>query len=265
MDLKHAAEYLGVHYQTAYRWLRDGSLLAYKVNTSYQVDEEELKRFLSQRSRPTPPPLSAHVRDWGVYEAKLFSLLQSGDELTARHLIQRLTDRRVPVLDLCEKLITPVLATIGDLWARGQLSVAEEHRASCICERLVANLMVSPRGRPRGVAVIGTPLGDQHNLPAQLATAVLRNLRWKVHHLGTQVPQHDFLKLAHDVHAQLVIVTVTNPEAMTIGRQIADQAVREGYRSLIGHPGQSLSMLVETINAFPEHDDISKAQPTQPH
>jgi excisionase family DNA binding protein len=35
VDLQTAAARLGVHYQTAYRWVRDGSLPAMKRGTTY--------------------------------------------------------------------------------------------------------------------------------------------------------------------------------------------------------------------------------------
>lgn len=49
MNLKTAARRLGVHYQTAYRWVRSGELVAVKVGAGYEISEAALARFQAQR------------------------------------------------------------------------------------------------------------------------------------------------------------------------------------------------------------------------
>ena len=50
MNLKTAARRLGVHYQTAYRWVRSGELVAVKVGAGYEISEAALERFQGQRA-----------------------------------------------------------------------------------------------------------------------------------------------------------------------------------------------------------------------
>jgi methanogenic corrinoid protein MtbC1 len=145
---------------------------------------------------------------------------------------------------LCEELMTPTLARIGDEWACGQTSVAQEHRASAICERLLARIAVHPRGRPRGVAVICTPTGEQHGLPATMAAVVLRADRWQVHHLGTEVPIRDLIELLRSTEADIGVVSVTNLSAKAEAVQMADAIRQVGVRPLLGAPGKSLRDLL---------------------
>lgn len=49
MNLKTAARRLGVHYQTAYRWVRSGQLVAVKVGAGYEISDAALDRFEAQR------------------------------------------------------------------------------------------------------------------------------------------------------------------------------------------------------------------------
>src|SRR3954471_22110114 len=184
MDLQTAADRLGVHYQTAYRWIRDGSLAAAKVGPAYEVSEEELTRFSRKRSRPIPPPSTTRVRNWPVQMERLYAAVRDGDELAARRIVDRLHDGGVTPLDLCEQLFTPALRRLGDDWAAGRATVAEEHRASAICDRLIVRCAVHPRGRPRGSCIVATAPGELHGLPALMASIVLRADRWQVHHLG---------------------------------------------------------------------------------
>ena len=43
MQLREAADVLGVHYQTAYLWVRRGSLAARKQGRDYEVDEADVR------------------------------------------------------------------------------------------------------------------------------------------------------------------------------------------------------------------------------
>jgi excisionase family DNA binding protein len=50
VNLKTAAHRLGVHYQTAYRWVRTGQLVAVKVGAGYEVSEAAIARLEAQRA-----------------------------------------------------------------------------------------------------------------------------------------------------------------------------------------------------------------------
>ncbi len=249
MDLRSAADRLGVHYQTAYRWVREGTLQAVKIGASYDITEVEVERFSAERARPTPPPRTTVVRSWGVQQERLRRLLVEGDELGSRQLVERLQVGGLEMLTLCEELFTPALASIGQAWADGSVSVAVEHRASAICERIIARIGVHPRGRPRGVAVVCTPPGEEHSLPAAMATLCLRADRWQVHHLGTQVPVPDLVALLASVKADLLVLSVCNPGLIGTPDEVGRAAREAGVRVLVGGPARSLRQLVELARA----------------
>ena len=245
VDLQSAAERLGVHYQTAYRWIRDGSLPARKVGSSYVIAPEDLDDFARRRAEPAPPPKRTNVRDWAAHVDRLFRFAAEGDELGARQVVDRLHEGGIEPIDLCEELFTPVLRRIGEGWACGDLSVAHEHRASAICERLLARIAVHPRGRPRGVCVVATPDGEEHSLPAAMAAVVLRADRWQVHHLGVKVPTPDAIDLIRAVRAELVVLSATTPELLATCKAVSEEiAAATGLPVLLGHPGSTLRHLV---------------------
>ncbi|HEX7167100.1 MAG TPA: B12-binding domain-containing protein [Acidimicrobiales bacterium] len=246
MDLQTAATRLGVHYQTAYRWVREGSLRAVKHGSSYEIDDADLETFRAQREAPTPPPKRANVRSWDHHVARLYEHLVAGDELAARAAVDRLREGGIDPLTLCEELFAPALRRVGDEWARGAVSVAVEHRASAICDRLLARVAVHPRGRPRGVAVVATSVGEEHAIPACMAALALRHDRWQVHHLGTQVPTPDLLDLVRALDADVVVIANTNPSAIASSDTVAS-VVRASTKAevLVGGPGESLRSLIE--------------------
>ena len=74
MNLKTAARRLGVHYQTAYRWVRSGQLVAVKVGSGYEISEAALDRFLARRAA------AERVPERGLHEREHSALLPAGRE-----------------------------------------------------------------------------------------------------------------------------------------------------------------------------------------
>ena len=161
MQLREAADALGVHYQTAYGWVRQGTLPARKTGRGYEVRDSDVRALAERRASGAAPRPEVRVRDWSVQADRLYDAIVSGDETLARHDVDRLA-LGVPLIDLCERVITPALRRVGDQWAAGELTIAAEHRASAICERLIA---------PRRAPAAGPPARDRGDRHAARGTA----------------------------------------------------------------------------------------------
>ena len=250
MQLRDAAEALGVHYQTAYAWVRQGILPARKTGRGYEVSEGDVSTLAARRASGTAPRPDIRVRDWAVQADRLHAAIMSGDETLARHIFDRLA-RGVPLTELCERVISPALYRIGEDWAGGETTIAAEHRASAICERLIAARAGQPQGRPRGIAVASTPPGERHGLPALMATACLREDRWLVHHLAADLPVNEVTGLARLAGASLVVLSSATTESGRLAREAADEITRSeaGLQVLTGQPGDTLSRLRQLARA----------------
>jgi excisionase family DNA binding protein len=246
MQLREAADMLGVHYQTAYQWVRQGALPARKTGRGYEVSEHDVGALAARRASGTAPRAEIRVRDWTVQAERLHTAILIGDETAARHIFARLS-RGVSMVDLCERVVSPALVRVGEQWARGEVSMAVEHRASAICERLIAVRAHQPQGRPRGVAVVATPPGERHGLPALMAAACLREDRWLVHHLAIDLPAAEVAGLARTAHADLVVLSATTGESVRLAPQTAQEITQSlpGVHVLTGQPGDTLSRLLQ--------------------
>ena len=250
MQLREAAEVLGVHYQTAYAWVRQGVLPARKTGRGYEVSKGDVSALAARRASGTVPRPTIRVRDWTAQADRLHAAIMSGDETLARHIFGRLA-RGVPLTELCERVIAPALYRIGEDWAAGGTTIAAEHRASAICERLIAARTRQPQGRPRGVAVVSTPPGERHGLPALMATACLREDRWLVHHLAADLPVAELTGLARQAGASLVVLSAATTESARLAREVAPDITRSaaGLHVLTGQPGDPLSRLRQLARA----------------
>ncbi len=244
MQLSEAAAALGVHYQTAYGWVRQGILPARKAARGYEVSEADVQALLERRAAGAEPRPQVRVRDWDAQAARLLAALTAGDEHGAQADFERLA-AGVPLSELCDRVVGPALRLIGERWAAGELSIAAEHRATAICERLIAARVRRPPGRPRGVAVTASPPGDRHALPALMAAATLREDHWQVHHLAADLPTEEVITLAQDTGARLIVLSAATESAARLADSEAARirARLPQVHVLTGRPGATLAQL----------------------
>ncbi len=245
IGLADAAEALGVHYQTAYKWVRDGTLPAVRVGREYRVEPADVAALVEKRSTPSRPPARRPSIDRAA--DRVHRLLVEGDEPTARSMARELVDQGVSATAVAGELLAPALRRIGEGWVRGEVSVPVEHRATAIAERMLGDVMPNPRGRRRGTAVVAAPSGERHGLASLMATVALREDNWRVEHLGADVPVDEIERFADEVGADLIVLTVITEE--TGAEALEERLVRRGRRVLVGAPGSTLAELVDDARA----------------
>lgn len=245
LSLQEAADALGVHYQTAYKWVRRGELPASVVQGRYVVARADVDELVARRNRPTRAAARPRRRNLAGQAERMYEALVAGDESTARKMVVALASEGVPVVTLIQEVLVPPLRRIGSQWRQGHITIWIEHRASAIVERLLGVLHPTPRGRRRGTAVVAALSGDHHGLPTAMAAAALRDDNWHVQHLGCDVPAKEVTGFveAHDV--DLVVLTVTAPEVLSTAQRLAGTLAERGTRAIVGGPGRTLDDLVE--------------------
>jgi excisionase family DNA binding protein len=217
ISLHDAAERLGVHYMTAYRYVRTGRLPASKEGAEWRVALADIEAFQAA-GRPTAgangsgsstgadestPPAPRPV-DYG---RRLESRLLAGDEAGSWTILEDamtagLDSRRV-YLDV----MAPAMTSIGEGWVGGTVTVAEEHRASVVMLRLIGRLgpHFTRRGRKRGSLVIGAAPGDHHGVPVALAADILRGEGFTVVDLGADTPAESFVDAAREAERLIAV------------------------------------------------------------
>lgn len=205
MNLEAAADELGVHYQTVWRWVRAGLLPAVMVQSGYDVDPADVSRFAE--TRYGPPLAGQGPAGTQAWRATLAEALAAGDEGAARSVVAALDDAGTAPVAVCEDVIVPALGCVAERRAAGELSAADQCLAVGICERLVGLLAFPPPGRPRGTAVVAGPETGGHRLAGLLATVALRSDRWRVHDLGPNVPAGDIAQFTAERRPDVLVLT----------------------------------------------------------
>jgi excisionase family DNA binding protein len=199
IPLADAATALGVHYMTAYRYVRTGALAAHQVGGRWVVTPSEIERF-RHGGRPSPGrrAAGAAVRADPERIERLIARLLAADETGAWAIVEQRLVAGWQRADIVKHLLVPVMAEVGDRWEAGIVTVADEHIASGVMLRLLARLGAGERqrGRRSGSVVIAGVSGERHALPLSLTADVLRDQGLHVVDLGADTPVDDIVGAA---------------------------------------------------------------------
>lgn len=143
--------------------------------------------------------------------------LMTGDEVGAELAIREAMDAKASTADIDELIIAPALWLVGDLWERGEISVADEHLATEIAIRVLAlqreaeRLAVSRGGRR---VMLATPEGELHVVALRMIGNLLREAGYDVVMLGANVPARDLATSAGRYEPDVVCLSSTMPGGM---------------------------------------------------
>jgi excisionase family DNA binding protein len=216
ITLGEAAERLGVHYMTVYRYVRTGRLPASRAGAQWLIDADDLTRLSKPGARRTRGSARSDA------PRVLVSRLVAGDEAGCWSVLEAALASGAEPDEVLLDVIGAALTRIGDEWAAGSLDVADEHRATSIAQRLIGRLgpQFARRGRKRGRLIVGAPAGEEHALPSAMLSDVLRGARFDVHDLGADTPPESFAVAATDAdRLRAILIGVTTPGNDTAVRE----------------------------------------------
>lgn len=229
LTLQEAADLLGVHYMTAYRYVRLGLLHASKQGGVWQVEHSDLEAFRSGSGAEAGtgtaelPPAESGGRRKAPWASRLEARLVAGDGSGAWGVVEAALAAGSELDAIYLDVLSPAMASIGERWRAGELDVAIEHRATGIAFRLLGRLgpRFSRRGRTRGSVLLGTPPGERHSLPVAILGDLLRGEGWEVSDLGADMPIDSFVRTAVGMPDLAAVgVSVTMPEALPAAAEL---------------------------------------------
>lgn len=142
-----------------------------------------------------------------------------------------------------DAVIRPLLRIVGERWAAGEISVAEEHLVSEAVRSRLGHLLGDVGGGVRGVAVLACAPGERHELGLMMAAIALRRDGWKVVYLGADTPFEDAVALARRLPARIVGLSLAMREHVkALEQALAKTTLPEDVRLVLGGAGSSESV-----------------------
>jgi len=137
---------------------------------------------------------------------KFISGLCTSDRGRCTQVVKELVAAEIDIRDLYVDLFQRALYEVGESWARGQISVAVEHAATAIVDRMLT--LVQPKvfigpDRPH-TAVIACVTDEYHQLGARIIADVFELNGWRCYFLGANTPLEDLIQLVHQHQPDVV-------------------------------------------------------------
>ncbi len=199
LTTKEVARLCRVSDATVKRWEDAGFLKSERTSGKHRrFRAEEIARFqrdqgLGQKTCHGDQSVLSSVarrKNKTNSESSLFDLLIAGcEEDTANFIIGAYLQGTI-LTDIFDDLIGPAMRRVGELWYRGELSVAQEHLATRAANYAVHKLRTSlPLPEMKGkMAFCAAFEGDLHELPTYLAQLTIENEGWEVMNFGANTP-----------------------------------------------------------------------------
>ena len=136
--------------------------------------------------------------------------LLAGCEATARRLLGAARDAGADLATISVEMIEPALDQVGAMWARGEISIAEEHLATGLLARALAYACGSEPPKAPGAPriVLSCPAGEFHELGLKIASEVARESGWDVEVLGANVPRSALARFVAQRRPQALGISV---------------------------------------------------------
>lgn len=165
-----------------------------------------------------------------------------GDVTTVKDLTERsLTGGTDPVL-LLRRALIPAMEVVGDRMRSGEYYVPEvllAVRAMMAAADLLKPLIVKNRAyEPTGRIVIGTVLGDMHDIGKNLVATMLEGAGFEVTDLGVDVGAERFVEAVKDKRPDIVamsaLLTTTMGHMTGVIKALSDAGCRQQVKVIVG-------------------------------
>jgi DNA-binding transcriptional MerR regulator len=185
---------------------------------------------------------------------ELADALADFDEPRTQAIIDRLLSA-VTLDTALGEVVLPCLNELGERWARGESSVAQEHFASSLIR---GRLLGLARGWGLGsgpVALLACLPGEQHDLGLIVFGLALRDRGWRISYLGTDAPLDTVGEAAQQIAPAFVVLNAISidrvePFVKELRALARKHRVALGGRAAAGGSGPAVRGLV-TLSGDP--------------
>lgn len=232
-----------------------------KISEAVALLERESGRHKTDESRRS---YSYSEEGYDQIAAELTDALVNYRRSDADDILVRLTP--VAFGERLHRVFFPVLRRIGDLWAEGAVTIAQEHYASAVLRTHMAGVLVGigVRGNMADHVACTTFVSDMHELAA-LALAIQLSLEGRrVSYLGPNLPAEEAVGFCRSQNVKMLCVSVIRrPEESTMKKYLKSmgELAADGTRVVLG--GRELRHLTlippDGVKIVPNWEDFDSS------
>lgn len=195
----------------------------------------------------------------------LLPLIEAVQDLDAERLQVALYDRAQAEgpHGFVRRTALPLMQGVGDLWAKGTVTVAAEHLATAQLKRILGGMLDDcPAPPPKACRLIATtPEGEQHEVGALVAALVARLSGWDALFLGPNLPNAEICRTVRQRNADLVCLSALSGKKRHLEQQLRElrQDLPGKTEIWIGGPAYAAMSLPQGVRYFAHLDSYVEA------
>jgi MerR family transcriptional regulator, light-induced transcriptional regulator len=214
-------------------------------------------RLVLSDGEPPPPTASPPATTLENATDTLTASLDRLEEQAANTALDRLF-ATYTVETVLQEVILPYLHRLGERWAAGEVSVAQEHFASNLIR---GRLLGLAQGWGQGwgpAAILACVPGEQHELGLLVFGVALHRRGWRITYLGTDSPIDAVADTAQSLAPTVVVLLSINPQGfLDHAREI--EKLTNQVPVMIAGPGATPEVAQHTQTQLLDHDPVSAA------
>lgn len=143
--------------------------------------------------------------------SSLFHSLVAGAEEEAANILITSHLHGKPLTEIFDDLISSAMSRVGELWYKGELSIAQEHLATRAVHNAIHKLRHTlPIPEMSGELAMCCGIeGDFHELPPHLAQIIMENKGWEVMNFGANTPLYALAEEVLQHSPEVICVSAT--------------------------------------------------------
>ncbi|MDT8859579.1 cobalamin-dependent protein [Alkalihalobacillus sp. MEB130] len=170
---------------------------------------------------------------------KLAHAFLDGDIHASWMIVQQHVNEGMNSYYIYEQLLTPAMHYIGELWEKNEITVADEHIATGVCDFILSRysfqFVQQNKAEKQKRAIFFCLEGEEHYLGIKMVSALFQEEGWDVRFLGPNLP------------LEYMLYTVQNfkPEVVGISLSLSTQLPQlKDYLHVLEEQKESLTILV---------------------
>lgn len=208
----------------------------------------ELKANLD-RYRAAPEPAEPLLTQ---DQSQFLALLLKRERRNAAEFSLGLLKKGASPLQVCERVILPVMTEVGRRWQLNRLGVTEEHAATDIARYVVSRAFDAaacdaPNGRR---ALVTCAPGEEHELGAVVMGDLLESRGWQVYLVGHNAPEPELLKADAQAKPDAVLVSVSLVANLPEALRLVDALKRSNGQNHIIVGGRAAGLVRDRFQAL---------------
>jgi len=174
-----------------------------------------------------------------VFQAVTADVLK-GDHIGIKANVQKLLDKGFPAQDILQKGMISAMEIIGGKFKTGDVFIPEVLLSARAMNEALAVLepYLAEKAEVRGKILIGTVLGDLHDIGKNMVVTMLRGVGLEIKDLGVNVKVDAFVnqvaQYRPDILGISALLTTTMPEMKKVIDALKAKGLREEMKIIVG-------------------------------